>query len=367
MAAASRPDDRFIPLRREDLAAAIADDHTTFGDFAKRAAPLTEAVCRSIARDLDDIEVTLERQYAAFDPDRETIQLKPDPQPADADEFLAGLEHLLDKANFERLSDPQVDEAVAAANSQGLRVTVDPDAIEWVHLYVRGRGEIIRERFNWRKPRTPRRVVFKTYSRLVVIAQLKDEPDIRLKLYRDIPIVDVEALLPHARVSMSRLDQVQVFGASAGALGGLGTKLFGAAAGGALVVSSLLWAAVIAFGGLAFRSFMGWHRTKKKRDSQRTQHLFSQLVASNAAVIHRLAFFVRQEDTKEALLALAFKAVLGEHATPAAIDAAAEAWLRQRFGLHVNFDCPDALATVDRLSITESPADEPSPARATPR
>src|SRR5690606_14540999 len=286
--------------------------------------------------------------------------------------------YVLDKANYELLDTAQVEAAVGAANSHGIRIRVNPGRGRWLELWVRGRTTGARAvRTLWRtlKGEQPERVRWielwvrgrttgaravrtlwrplkgeqrelELYRRLAVVFQSKDDEAINLKLFREIPVADVEALLPHAEVAMSALDRLKVLGSSLGALGGVAGKLLEST----VVASQMLWLAVVALGGLSVRSFLGYRRAKHVRLSQMTHHLYYQNVANNAGVLHQMVASIGQEELKEAVLAYAIVhgGGIGD-AESLRLDAAR--WLWERFEVEVDFDGPDAVATLERLGL----------------
>lgn len=347
-------DTRYIPARPPVLAEAIRAAPAVFGAAAPLARDLLDAIDRVIEQEVSRLHAHIDDLYSVLDPDEDTpVALGPGP---DADERERRLLHLLgyvlDKANFETLSHVQIEAAIRAGTSYGVRVRIDPTMVAHLALFVRGHGEsevARRDRYRpWRRVVTLEPV----YRRLVVVTRLRGEVGVRLKLFRDIPVRDVEALMPHATVEMSWIDRVLVFGGGAGALGGLAPKLFVVITGGVVSFFSLLTAAAIGLGGLMLKSFLGYRRTKQRRTNQRTQHLYERNIANNAAVTHTLLRMIRREEVKEALLA--YTLLASEHAdteSDDAIDRQAEAWIRDTFCRRINFDAPDALETLDRLDL----------------
>ncbi|MEM8836200.1 MAG: DUF3754 domain-containing protein [Planctomycetota bacterium] len=355
------PDDRFLPIRPEDLVSAIASDPARFHSVSAAASGLFEWLDRAVDLETSEFQDQLSRLYASFDPHRDTVLLD-DPAIAQGDErarsLLNRLRYLFDKANFERLNEVQIEQALAEANTHGLRVRVDPERVTRLELFVRGRSSATRRRRSWRRPRSGIEHEVEVYRRLVVIVQMADDPTIILKMFRDIPVADLEALLPHAEVQMSLFDKAKVFGGGAGALGGLVTKVSQIVAGATFAATQILWVAVVALGGLAMRSFFGYRRTKHFRNSQRTHHLYYQTVANNNGVLATLVAMVGREEVKEALLAYAFLAAddEGKLVSERAIDDRVEMWLLEHFGVEINFDCPDAIETLERFGLFEDRA-----------
>lgn len=337
-----RPDDRYVPLRLAALANAIDGDPDRFTPVAGWAKRLGEAIGRVIAQECHALQSRLDDLYHLANPDADTLPTAADrPEPA---RLHAALRYLLDKANFAELDERGLRAAIEAGSVYGLRVRLDPAKIQRLSLHVRGHGyETLHRRQRLRPWRTSPLDV-EVYPRLVVVAQLQGQRDLHLKLFRDIPASDVEALLPHASATMTVLDRLQIVGGGAGSLGGL-VKI---AAGGAVSTTTLLVPAALGLGGMACKSFFGYRRKKHQRTSHRTQHLYAKNLANNAAVLHTLSRMIALEETKEALLAYA---LLAAGSPRAALADAAGAFLRDRFGLAVDFDTPDALESLDRLGL----------------
>ncbi len=348
------PDNRFVPVRARELAAALAQDAPRFG--------LNAALVEQIARALEDVidqeaaafEQDLIERYAPFNPDRDTLP------PADVEaartaptcaELLARLDYLFNKANFERLSDVQIQEAVRMANSHGLRIRLRPDRIESLAVWVRGRDRVERRFLTWRHPLRGERRSLPVYRRLIVVARLRDDPNVLLKLFKEIPVADVEALLPHAEVQMNWLDRLKVFGGGAGMVGSSATRLFHYL-GFLAYWSRIMW--VLAIGGLILliRTLMGYKTARTQRDWVRTRHLYYQNLDNNNGVIHALVSMVNQEECKEALLAYAAcLAAAPPIASPDDLARRVQGWLRERFDVEVDYDVRDAMATLDRLGL----------------
>ncbi len=343
------PDDRFIPLRPDDLVDALAEQADRFGLTAQELRLVADGLDRVVAQEMEELRRGVERAYDLHNPARDTLLVGDDASLAErAGQTRALVSHLLDKANYERLDEVQVLAAVGAGNSHGIRIRINPERIEWIELWVRGRTTASRAVRTLRRPIKGEAHDVELYRRLAVVFRAKDDEALNLKLFREIPVADVEALLPHAEVAMSPFDRIKVIGGSLGALGGLAGKLFEST----VAATQLMWVAVVALCGLSVRSFMGYRRAKHTRLSQMTHHLYYQNVANNAGVLDRLVASIGHEELKEAILAYALLHG-GQDPEPADLAAAAAAWLRERFDVHVDFDGPDAIETLDRMGLWE--------------
>lgn len=357
------PDDRYVPLRACDLLDALGSEHVrrggdriAFERFSHALRDVIEQEAVALDRDLSD-------QYSFFNPDRDTRPLASDADARSHSGYEAmreSLERLLDKANFERLTDFDVAKVVRAANSHGLRIRLYPDRIVWLSIWLRGRGIAQRTRRSWRRRFRKETVELETFRRLVVAGRLKDDPHILLKMFKDIPEQDIEALLPHAEVEMGLIDRLVMFTGGAGALGSTAMKLFSIISGSLLVISRLLWVLIIGFGTVIFRTFMGYRNARMSRDSQRTRHLYYYNLSNNAGTIHTLVRMIASEELKEAALAYVFclfrDAAGATTESPARLGARVERFLFDRFGVEVDFDEADAVKTLERLELWEDRA-----------
>ena len=359
LADACPPDDRFVPVDPHDLIDHIALDTDVVSD-ADQFRRLADALEMVIHQERTHFERRLTRAYAPLDPDNECVRpraAQAPPTDQDRNQFLARFTHLLDKTNFERLEPAQIDLAVKAANSHRLRVVLNPDLIDHLDIWVRGRTTLLATR---RTPRHPIKGVRRTldaFSRLVVVTQLNGDPHVSIKLFRQIPIADLEALLPHAQITMSWFDRAKVFGGSVGTAGATAVKVFKIGLT-VVAVSKLVW--IIAFGCvvLTARGILGYRTTRLRRDSQRTQHLYYQNLANNASVLHRLVAALESEELKEALLAYAFcrASPRGVIDGPRSLADAVENYLDAHFSCRVDFDAEDALETLTRLKLWQDQA-----------
>lgn len=364
--------EHFIPLRRVDLVDALcgelpAADARAFRRFDDLlAATFHFEYHRQLER--------LKDGYAAFDPDADTKRLTPT-EPGRKDRLLEDLvvrfRLLLDRANFRRLSHADIEAAMRQASHWGVNLSVDFSLFDRLEVFYRGEGVQTR--------RTPRRwfgarrgipIQVPIYRRLVVLIRLKDGrevPDgvdtnsVHIKVFKEIPKLDLEMLLPGTRVSMSLLDRLKLgFSLSTG-IGMTGYKLAGPVIGlfaGATSTSALL-GIIGGTAGYCVRSFYGYHQTKQKYMLTLAQSLYFLNLDNNAGVLFRLLDEAEEQECRESLLSY----WLLLHRAPAAgwtlpeLDAAAEGWLGRRFGLDVDFEADDAVAKLARLGIATAGAD----------
>ncbi len=349
-------DDRFIPVRAEDLAGVIAGDVDTFGENASALQDVADAITLVIDQEVTAFERQISNEYAPFNPDRDTIILpgdEPSGETGEADALLAMLTNLLWQANFEEMDEEQLFAAIREGNTRGIRIQVDPEKVRVLRIWVRGRGTTTRTRRPLRRPWTKEPYELDVLKRLVVAIRLRDGAHLMIKMFKNIPLGDLEALMPHAKVKMGPREFVTTIASGGGAAVTVTTKLI---ATGLAAAGSLLYVLALPLAGLGWKTFSSYRRALKDRDSDRTKHLYYQNLANNASVIHMLATNVAQAEVKEALLCYAICStgnVDGGSGQAQRLGAETERYLSAKLGIDVNFDVDDALETIDRLSLWE--------------
>jgi hypothetical protein len=351
----SLPDDRYIPVRIEALMAELARQHDVFGELSAQVEPFERALEHAILQETSAFKRAIGRAYEPVNPARETIAHAEDDDASVVEgriDALRGMvSYLLDKANYEPLDEGQIEATLHLASTHGMRIRVNPDRMEFLDLYVRGRAETTRNVRTWRHPFRGEDRPIEIFRRLAVVFRPSTEERVSLKMFREIPLEDVEALLPHAEPQMTRFDKLKIVGGGLGALGGVATKLWAVLVHGAVIASGFLWAATVAMVGLSVRSILGYRHAKRVRASQMTHHLYFQNVANNAGVLDQLLMSIGHEELKEALLGYALLSANPSIDTMGSFEAAVKAWLEDAFGVRVDFDGPDAHESLTRLEL----------------
>lgn len=349
----TRPDNRFIPVASDDLIDYMCGDEDTFGENAARLRGLADLFIRILEQEKSAFERILTRSYARINPDRETIDIL-DSKPPDEAEFVQlniKIQHMLEKANFEKLSDEQVRTAVEAGSTQGMRVKLDDSTIEEMSIWVRGRSTTSFVHRTLAHPIRGESSEIATFNRLALITRTVDEPNVQVRLFKDIPIRDVEALLPNASVRMGPRDAVVMAGSGAGAVWALVTKIL---AVGLAAAGQLLWVVAVPLAGLSWKMFSGYRRAIKNRDSNRARHLYTKSLGANRSAIHRISFMICEEEIKEAVLLYRFCLDVendGRSTSEAEIKTEIEAYLKGLTSIDVDFDVSDAIETLERMDL----------------
>ncbi len=393
--------DRFIPFRKKDIIGMCADvlpADTNKEEFVSFCALLVNRIHYEYHQQLE----SLKDNYAAFDPQRDTrtmFNVSDAQQAQSKNRFAKEFAALLDAANFEKVTDQDLQHALSEESLFKVRLEVTFDDFEEVVFYRRGESqktETIRSLWGLRK----KLVNFTNYDRVAIYITFKDEAYFSkkrkaplgftpgstiIKLFQNVPKADLEMLFPNSEVRMRPIDKVVIGGSAA--IGGvvvLVTKL-----GASIVLLASLLAFwfgwhdqevevtkkhLITFGiGMAvFGSFVFKEWTKFKNRKIRfmkalSDNLYFKNLDNNAGVFHTLVDAAEEEDCKEALLAYTFLLNSGEQgATEVQLDRDIEQWFAQQYDCNLDFDVTDALrkllnmdlVTFSEARYTAKPLDE---------
>lgn len=307
--------------------------------------------------------------YARFNPDRAEAGPIP-PQSTERVAFLAELDAAIEAANFERLGEDGIGSATDAAGRVSAQVRVPKTVFDAVRFYGRGLGQRpleLRRMFGLKRETVEAPV----YRHVIFAASLRPDADARargrlrpgaiyLKLFRDIPAADLESLYPNARVVMGLRDKL-ILGVPAvaggipillnivpalsvlflviGAYLGITGTVEGDAAKQALAALSGLGALI----GFFARQWIKYERQKLRYQKQVAENAYFNSMNNNAGFFDTLIGQSEESEVKEALLAWFLLWQAGEPLARAALDARIEAWLRERFGMDVDFEIDDAM------------------------
>ena len=301
---------RFIPYRHSDIVEmCLQDGHLEID--AENFRQLSQMLNQIFNFEFHQIVEALKNAYADIDPDSDTRPAPVPVTPSDTS-FIELLDGLLEKANYERVSRVELNQALTESSMFKIRLHVDFDDFSEVLLFTRGESvkrEEIKSCFGlYRKT-----IEFINFERVVVYLRVGDDFQpgksgftncpagaTLLKLFRNVPKADLEMLFPNTEVRMRLLDKLLI-GVPALVSGGivLTTKL-----GASLVIlGSLLgyWiglrsqpaelnqagvmvllAGAVALGGYLWKQFNSFKNRKLRFMQALTQNLYFKNLDNNA-------------------------------------------------------------------------------------
>jgi hypothetical protein len=314
----------------------------------------------------DELE-KLKDAYAAFDPHRDTVDnemLRAHSNDGDVATLFQHMVGLLERANFRHLDQVEIEAALNDTTDWGVRL--DVDVFERLEVYSRGEVTTTRTCRNIRTLFKKQEVEVPIYQRLVIIFRLKDHERlaaqanldaVTLKIFKNIPRVDLEMLFPGTKVCMTLLDRAKILLPTISGVVMTVGKIINNAVG--MLASGM--SGVLAFLGLVggtvgygVKSFFGYLRAKDKYQLNLTKNLYYQNLDNNAGVLFRLLDEVEEQEFREAILAYSLlrrEAPSGGW-TQEELDRQVEAFLREKAGVNIDFEVDDALAKLKRLGLT---------------
>ncbi len=325
----------------------------------------------------------LKDSYAPLNPDRDTRKVGIYTTGEEGD-FVGSLNELLNKANYERLSEEDIQQALNEASLFKLKLHVDFDAFEELLIYSRGesfRTEEIKSFYGLRR----KKVEFANFDRVVVYIKLKSDVTTRrheekpgatmLKMFQNVPRADIEMLFPNTRLGMRTIDKMMIgipalLGGGAVLTTKIGTSmlLLGALLGFWLGVSSepveldrstllALVAGMAGLGSYIWKQFVNFKNRKLTFMQTLTESLYFKSLDNNAGVFYRLIDDAEEEECKEAFLAYYFLLTNPDLSTVEELDKLVEDWFSTRWESEVDFEEQDALEKLVNVGLVHRVGD----------
>ncbi len=380
--------EHYIPLRKSDLVELLCKDQKL---DAREREPFRQ-FCRLVGAvwHFEYLE-TLERlkdAYAPFDPDAVTKPLTPlpaDQRPKRTDQLFEQFIALMERANFKRLGRKDIEAAVeGGASDWGVNMYVDFDVFERLELFTRSEGVTTRTKRHpvlfWRKEEKK----VDTYRRIVLLVKLRthkrlpatiDTDAVFAKMFKDIPKLDLEMILPGTSLQMPPGQKWKLGGSLLGTIGygiyrvftelweGI-AALFGLAMkftmGAATAAAGVLWGPFLLLGGYAYKQYAGYQVTKQTYSKMLTESLYYQSLDNNLGVVTQVLDEAEEQECRETILAYYY---LWKHApregwSSEQLDDYVELELEGKANLKVDFEVDDALAKLEKLNIVTKAGDK---------
>ena len=391
-----RKREAFIPYSREELIELCIAD----GRLATEDIPRFRAFCEILAAHYNfqfhkQLE-TLKRNYAPFDPDavdHATLASEAVASDLRVERFAETLRAVLESANYTKLDDLAIHEAIANTALIDLQTEVDFNDFEEVVFYYREAKPTTLElkRFYFWK----RKVATDIFSQVVLgikyknaayfhqqkrkLDKLNFTPGLMyLYLYKNIPRYDLELLFPNVQLRMNLIDRLLFVLPALGA----GVMMLMKALPNLLLVLALIlfltmgpeWLAetgvheeqikdftpvllaffsvAAALGGFAFKQYSGYQTKRMKFMKDVTDTLFFKNLATNSSVFHTVIDSAEEEEAKEVILVYYHLLTTDVGCDPAELDASIEAWLAEKGAPAVDFDMAMVLQNMQGVHAT---------------
>ncbi len=379
---------RFIPYSRADIIQLLLNEAILNKSDNNTFRQVCELLSHIYHFEFHQSLETLKACYAPVNPDADTNQVfnvDSDTLQNKERQLFEALNILLDKANFEKITEEDVALAMTEESLFNIKLNVDFNDFEQVLFFRRGesiRQETLVSFFGLRK----KEISFINYDRVVVIVKFKPqiyfsrkqrknlyfEPgSIIVKLFQNIPRNDLEMLFPNTEVGMKMIDKMIIgIPATVGGIIMLATKL-----GGTLLLCGSLiafWlgmrdepvqlnqtnllALAIGFGtlgGFLWKQFSNFKNRKIRFMKTLADNLYFKNLDNNMGVFHRLIDTAEEEECKEAILAYYFLSVAGKSLSALELDQEIENWFERKQHKVLDFEIDDALQKLLKLGLVK--------------
>lgn len=409
---------KFIPLRTDDLVAALCKESHSDADAEKfrRVAELVEATYHY---DFHDALKRARRAYHVFNPDADTLKLNSEDESPDVqfDRMVEALKELLLAANYREFPIDELNEIMTKAAPRGLNIKVNLENYDEVLIFRRGSRLAPKPKapLSWwsslrRKKEPAEPELEEVIQRLMILIRLKSHEDVEefyetyvrtaaeteperekrmakeavrgkrpdkkrattsdgtqtifLKVFKNVPASTLQTLFPDVTIQMTLADKGKILlPLAAGILGVvnrvipailvIGTLLTAIVAGRAIDWAHFkeqlfpILAAFVVVGTISFKVFSKYRITRDRHQAKLMKTLYFHNLDNNAGVFDFLVHEAEEEECKEALLAYWFLLTErnpdGSSFTEEELDDRIERWIKDRFGVELDFEVDDAL------------------------
>ncbi|MDI9370373.1 MAG: DUF3754 domain-containing protein [Synergistaceae bacterium] len=245
-----------------------------------------------------------------------------------------------------------------------IRLKSSEDVEEFYETYVKTAAETERER----EKRMAREAVQGKKPEKKAPADTDETPTIFLKAFKNVPVSTLQTLFPDITIQMTLVDKGKILlPLAAGILGVvnrvipailvIGTLVTAVVAGRAIDWAHFkeqlfpILAALVIVGTISFKVFSKYRITKDRHQAKLMKTLYFHNLDNNAGVFDFLVHEAEEEECKEALLAYWFLLTErnrnGTSFTEEELDDRIEEWLKDRFGVELDFEVDDALRKLE--------------------
>jgi hypothetical protein len=358
--------EHYVPLHTTDLVEFLAQHpvltHESAGMF------------RQIAMLILSMEHHLYRQrheqllyaYAPLDPDLDRM-LASVPTPSQRDSLIeetrGRIQSVLKRANYQQLNQNEIDLTLQASSAWGVRMRVDFGLQEWMDVYARGLVTGTRHRRTWRNLYRDEAYEVPLYQRLVVVFRARenhpqkfDSQRVYLRMFKNVPRLDIDMMLPGAGVHMTWVDHSKIVLPSmytAGMTMWRFTKYFFMLAllGAFKTVGIVLIAALaICYGAKSMFTFRT--NTQRRYLLNMTQSLYYQSLGNNMGVLLRLLEEGEQQESCECILTYFVALKSGfQPMTLEQINLECRDLIQQATGIDTEFDTESTVKNLVQLGL----------------
>ncbi|MBN2656658.1 MAG: DUF3754 domain-containing protein [Spirochaetales bacterium] len=363
---------RYIPCRKRDIIDLLKTEIDDKDSFSRFSVILESILHFQFHKDLE----TLKDVYYPINPDLTSV-VKNDSNSINLANriLMETLRKVLDKANYDPVTSDQIKAAYENAAALGFSLEIDMDDYDFLEVYARGRRKDLITSKKWfgLKRVESEHIIL---ERVLMAVRMKEgakseipEGKTIIKLFKDVPLEDLEILFPNSKVVMSLKDKLML---AVPAIAGGVPLLISKVVPALIVIFAVLGAylgyrgtveedhlkqavaalsAMGALGGYIIKQFSKYKTRKFQFQKELSDNLYFRNLVNNAGVFHSLIDAAEEEEVKEALLAYTFLSRSDKPLSETELDFSIEQWLGDKLNSEIDFECPDALSKLEKLGL----------------
>jgi len=301
-------------------------------------------------------------------------------------DLVASLAGVLKDANFVEMSHAEIEAAHRERLVMRVEIKAPLDDYREVRIFRRGRHIETLETSEWFGLRRRAHEVT-VHDDVVLFVAVKPETDIAskrerkrlkrreirpgsvlIKYFRNIAGIDLNALFPDVRVVMSLWDKLVLGGpALAGGIPillklastitvlflviGFYLGLTAAVKDEQMPAALAALSGLVALGGFIMRQWLRYQRQSLRYQKDLSDNVYFRNVNNNAGIFDYIIGAAEDQECKEVFLAFYFLCTAAHPPTRAELEDLIEDWLKQTFGVELDFKVDEALARLERLRL----------------
>ncbi len=378
--------DRFIPVRKTDLVAALLA-HGALASESERSA--FGRLCRLLAliyhnQFFGRLE-QLREDYYYFSPECDPhARFDRAAQERAYADLVETLETVARDAEFIEVPRAEIEHAHREHPVLRVEVVTPTEDFREVRFFVRGRHTETFTVVEWLGLRR-RAVEAEVCEDVVLFAAVRPDRggeeerkhwarstlrpgSVLLKHFRNVPTPDLNTLFPNVRVVMSLRDKLAIALPALVFAVPLGLKLIttlsmvflvlgvylgvrGTIDSDRLTIALAVLSGIVALGGFVTQQWLRYQSQMLKHQKALADTVYFRNINNNVGIFDYLVGTAEEQLTKDALLGYYFLHIADAPLAKAALEAKVKAWLKEAFGLSTRFDVEEALTTLDRLGV----------------
>jgi len=333
--------------------------------------------------------IRIEQSYKPFNPDSDivsNIKISDNTYLEKEQELYDQIAPILNNANYEILTKEILEETMNKTSPYGVEVSVDFDDFEEIQLYFRGESIQIDEVPDPKKLYLSKKSISEpVYRRLFLLIKPKQldtrakeiaggdskniekikrklarqkpllitdktNRNIYIKLFKNIPHMDLEMLFPNTKVKMTLFDKVKLSVVGGGGTIGGGATLV-AKLGVATVEPTSAMMAIMAFGGILWRQVKEVFSRRTHYLAKLSQKLYFHNLDNNSGALNYMLSMAQDEESKEALLTYLFLSHYTKGMSLEELDRAIERYIKEIYGIDIDFEVDDGIDKLHKLGL----------------